>query len=968
MSDLSLPPLTLVPIDEALHQPQLPDAPVASGVRSEPFAWPTPRLAAYPSPACQIEPEPCVVEARSGSFVSGLLTVFEPHDGIARVQVVGEKAAMPLRFAQIRRLTLKRPLRALALPVAADGTLDPTQTPVLAHQPIQPYEVQLVGGTVFKGRTITHVETDAGLFLFDAKDEHGSVERHFIPKVTIEQFRIGERLGDLLAEGDDEKGRQIEQGLEAQKKLRAQKLGDILLARQVVTPEQLLQALDKQARMPLVRLGDALVALGFADEAQLQSALRQQEIERNQPLGEVLVQRGLVNLEQVRVALARKMGYPVVDVSTFTVDAEALRLVPQEVARRLAALPLLRRGGRLVVALQDAARDDVLATLQQVAQCDVLPALAGSGDLQAAIERAYRDAQAAAATAIPDFPVLTTELLDVPPSVRPAAAARLPGQSSAQFPTVPQPGAAAAAPAAANGATGPAAAPSEPVYTPAPVTTAGAFHSSSMPFDATASRSGRARGTASGELDAQLAAAAAPALAQALAQAKAKAARAASAAAPQASDSASTDSGLRGRARLERPDSPVVQALVKLVCEGLAKSASSIHLECQPGESGIQVRLRRDGKLEAAAELPAALRGTLIPRIKALAELDVRQTRRPQQGRLSFGRLAPAHRIDLAITTLPSVDGLEDLVIGLPAQLKPMKLDGLGLSADNLERWSALLARPSGLILHAIPAHQGRTTTLHAELAHLSRPERRLWAIESRVELTQPGVRQMELRPGSGMDVEQGLRALTQADADVIMVADLREASAAHAAVQAALSGRLVLAAVPARSAADALMRLLDQGVQPWDLADALLGVHSQRLVRRLCSACRMSRPAKDNEIEEWLDAYLYGSHVDDLAAERQAVQRGWVERFGREGKLRRFQSPGCERCGSTGHRSRTAVHEVLVVGREIRRLLRAGAPAWNLQRQALKDGMKTLRQDAIEKMLAGQLPLDAVRALVQDL
>lgn len=957
MSDLSLPPLTLVPLED--EQRALSAAGKSAGgspaalPRAEPFAWPTPQLASYPSPTCQIEPEPCVVETRNGSFITGLLTVFEPQEGIARVQVPGEKAAMPLRFAQIRRLTLQRVLRALALNPGADHAADALKVPLLAHHPEQPYEVTLFGGTSYTGRTVTQVETEAGLFLFEPKDERGSVERHFIPRAMIERFQVGERLGELLADGDQARSAQIEQGVEAQRRLRAQRLGDILVARQVVTSEQLLMALDQQARLPLVRLGEALVALGFTDDEAMQRALRQQEAERSQPLGELLVQRGLVSVEELRVALARKMGCPVVDVGTFAPEAEALRLVPQELARRLSVLPLLRRSGRLVVAMEDATREDVIATLKDVAQCAVLPALAGAGDLGACIERAYRDLAAATADPVMPFPVLTTELLDAP---RPPSPQR--SRPAARGPR--------SEPAARTGPPTDAAATQRAV----PVTPSGA-----IPFDPTVSVPGRGalrraeEGAARAERSALRATDApgpttmsgsliehatprAPALAAVMAQAKAVA----------------SVTELRGRARLERADSPVVQAIVHLVTDALAKGASAIHLECLPGEEGLQLRLRREGRLETQPELPGALRQTLIPRLKALADLDITQTRQPQQGRLSFGRLAPAHRIDLSIATVPSVAGLEDLVIGLPGRLKPMKLESLGLGTEDQARYSALLAKPAGLILHAIPARQGRTTTLHAALAQLNRPERRLWAIEERAELTQPGLRQMELRPGVDLGYEQGLRALAQADADVIMVGDLREPGAARAAVDVALSGRLVIAALPARSAADALMRLLDQGIEPWSLSDALLGVHSQRLARRLCNACRMSRPAKDSEIDEWADAYLLGNPSEDAAADREALMRSWVERFGREGKLRRYQSPGCDRCHAGTHTRSVGVHELLVASRDLRRLLRAGAPAWNLQRQAQRDGMKTLRQDALDKMLAGQIGLDEVRQIALDL
>ncbi len=930
MSDLSLPPLTLVPLEDEIKA--VAGASSASGAtasRGEPFAWPTPPLAAYPSPTCQVEPQPCVVEGRGGNFVSGLLTVFEPQ-GVARVQVAGEKLALPLRFEQIRRLTLKRPLRALSVQRAAEGELEAAQAAVLAHHPAQPYEVKLLGGTAFSGRTVSHVELECGLFLFEPCDEQGSVERHFIPRVMIESHSVGERLGTLLAGEDGQRARDVEQGLEAQRRLRQQKLGDILVARQVVTRDQLLQALDKQARMPLVRLGEALVALGYVDEQQLEQSLRQLEVERHRPLGEVLVQRGLVNLEEVRVALARKMGFPVVNVSNFPVEPEALRLLPCDLARRLKVLPLLRRGGRLVVAMEDATREDLLKTVQDVAQCAVLPALAGSGELDVAIERAYHPPKELAAprgsTAEP--PLFTSELPDLQ--------------------TLPH------EPLAAGSQSQPPAALGEidlPVLYPElePGTSAGAL----TPFPTLAPP------------------APAPALTAALAQAQAQRVVEA-AASSSAVVQAAAASELRGRARLERSDSPVVQALVQLVGQALTQGAKALHIQCGSEDEPMQVRLRLGDRLLPQPDLPASLRRVLLPRIKALAELDVLQTSRPQQGRIDFGRLSAALPVELKVTTLPTRAGREDLVLGLPVQLRPMKLDGIGLNPVDLERYTGLLARPAGLILQVTPPQAGRTTTLHALIAHLNGPQRCIWSIEDRIHLTQPGLRQMEVdrradaQPGT--TVEEALQAVTQADADVIVVSDLRDMAAARRALDAALDGRLVIAAMPGRNATDAIQRLLDQGIDAWMLSEALIGVHAQRLVQRLCSACRMSRPAKEAEVEEWANAHLAASGNDPTGEEREALMRSWVERWGREGRLRRYQSPGCDRCDSTGSRRRTAVHELLVVGKEMRRLIRAGAPAWNLQRQAVKDGMKTLRQDAIEKMLAGLISQDEVRRAGADI
>ena len=230
--------------------------------------------------------------------------------------------------------------------------------------------------------------------------------------------------------------------------------------------------------------------------------------------------------------------------------------------------------------------------------------------------------------------------------------------------------------------------------------------------------------------------------------------------------------------------------------------------------------------------------------------------------------------------------------------------------------------------------------------------------------MTLPGVRQIEVNPRVGHTHEQALRAVLSADADVVLIDTIPDAATARLAVEAAVSGRLVLASMPGRTASEAIQRLLDMDVAPWSLGDALLGVHAQRLLRRLCSACRMSRSAKDPEIDEWIEGYFHGAAVEAAEAERAQLRASWLERYGRDGRLRRYQSAGCERCRESGYRGRVAVHELLVISRELRRLIRAGAPAWNLQRQGLVEGMRTMRQDAVEKMLAGLTSLDEVRSV----
>jgi type II secretory ATPase GspE/PulE/Tfp pilus assembly ATPase PilB-like protein len=330
---------------------------------------------------------------------------------------------------------------------------------------------------------------------------------------------------------------------------------------------------------------------------------------------------------------------------------------------------------------------------------------------------------------------------------------------------------------------------------------------------------------------------------------------------------------------------------------------------------------------------------------------------------------APAPKADLHLSTLPTHEGLEDLVLRLPMRLSLRKPVHVGWESADQERLLPLLQRPAGLILVAGPARSGRTSTLHTLLAQLNTAERKVWTVEERLEIIQAGLRQSELRPEAGWTCASALRGLASAAPDVVMVGELRDAEAAKAAVEMAAAGSLVIAGVTARNAPDAVLRLLDQGVESSQLADALLAVNAQRLLPRICRHCRMSRPAKDSEIDDWLGAWLdhavSGSN-EEPAALRKRVLDEWQTRRGREGRLRRYVGAGCEQCHGTGLRHRVAVHELMVVSRELRRLIRAQAPSWHLQQQMRKEGQHTLRQDAIEKLLAGLALPESLRELAE--
>lgn len=430
-------------------------------------------------------------------------------------------------------------------------------------------------------------------------------------------------------------------------------------------------------------------------------------------------------------------------------------------------------------------------------------------------------------------------------------------------------------------------------------------------------------------------------------------------------------------------DGALLAALTRLVDDALQRGASDIHIERHAGDQPLRVRLRREGRLEPAQPLPPACSALLPARLKALAGMDPGFTRKAQAGQLDPAQLPqlqhPLHLPEgeapprwpagavLQLTTLPLHDGLEDLVIRLPGRVRLRRLDQLGLSSRDHARLTPLLDRPGGLLMVVGPARSGRTSTLHAMLHRLTSPERTLYTAEERLDILQPSLRQVAVDARHGWGMAEALEAFRSADADVVMVGELRDARTARLALELAGAGTLVLAGAPGRCAAEAVMRLGDIGADPYQLADALIGVQAQRLVRRPCRHCRMSRPARDTEVAEWLDAYLEQGLADEPAraqAGRDALLQDWLVRRGRDGRLKRYHSAGCDQCQGTGRRGHTAVHELLVVTREMRRLVRAHAPAWHLQRQALRDGMRTLRQDAIEKMLAGVVPVSELRLL----
>jgi type II secretory ATPase GspE/PulE/Tfp pilus assembly ATPase PilB-like protein len=362
-------------------------------------------------------------------------------------------------------------------------------------------------------------------------------------------------------------------------------------------------------------------------------------------------------------------------------------------------------------------------------------------------------------------------------------------------------------------------------------------------------------------------------------------------------------------------------------------------------------------------ELPHTYRSALIARIKIMCELDISERRKPQDGKIDFAKFSTQHKLELRVATIPTSNGMEDVVMRLLASAKPIAMEKLGLRPSAFEALRHAVGRPYGMVLCVGPTGSGKTTTLHSVLGYLNTPEKKIWTAEDPVEISQPDLRQVQVNPKIDWTFAKALRSFLRADPDIIMVGEIRDEETAKIAVEASLTGHMVLSTLHTNSAAETVIRLLDMGMDPFNFADSLLAVLAQRLLRKLCGECRVARDASDEEVQEWLNDYLHIFPVD-IRPTPEEVMADWLSRFGKDGRLQHHHSPGCPVCEGGGLKGRVGVHELLVVNVEMRRLIQTSARPEQMLHEALHHGgMRTLRQDGIEKMLAGLTSMEQVRA-----
>ena len=414
---------------------------------------------------------------------------------------------------------------------------------------------------------------------------------------------------------------------------------------------------------------------------------------------------------------------------------------------------------------------------------------------------------------------------------------------------------------------------------------------------------------------------------------------------------------------IEQSDNSLVRLINSMILEANSQGVSDIHIECPAGREKVRIRFRKDGQLRPYLELPHTYRNAVVARIKIMCDLDISERRKPQDGKINFAKFSQGMRLELRVATIPTLANREDVVLRLLTSTKPIPLDKLGLTPANLENLKTAIQRPFGLLLCVGPTGSGKTTTLHSALSSINTPERKIWTAEDPIEITQAGLRQVQVNPRIDWTFAKAMRAFLRADPDVIMVGEIRDKETAQVAVEASLTGHLVLSTLHTNSAPETATRLIDMGMDPFNFADALLGVLAQRLVRRLCSHCHETRPASRSDEDELLHDYMYSLAGVEKAPNADDVLAGWRQRFGRDGKLAIHERVGCDHCDKTGYRGRLAIHELMMVSRSLRHLIQTGARAEEILRHALGQGMQTLRQDGIEKVLAGLTTIDEVRA-----
>ncbi|NVM25012.1 MAG: Flp pilus assembly complex ATPase component TadA, partial [Desulfobacterales bacterium] len=393
-------------------------------------------------------------------------------------------------------------------------------------------------------------------------------------------------------------------------------------------------------------------------------------------------------------------------------------------------------------------------------------------------------------------------------------------------------------------------------------------------------------------------------------------------------------------------DGTIVQLVNKMIIDAHNRGASDIHIEPRMGKADAVVRFRVDGACQVYQTIPYTYKSAISSRIKIMSDLDIAERRLPQDGKIKFKKYAPLD-IELRVATIPTTGRNEDVVMRLLAAGEPIPLDKMGMNERDYKEFVGMIERPYGIVLVVGPTGSGKTTTLHSALHFINRPETKIWTAEDPVEITQEGLRQVQMLPKIGLTFAAAMRAFLRADPDVIMVGEMRDEETVSTGIEASLTGHLVFSTLHTNSAPETITRLLDMGMDPFNFADALLGILAQRLVRTLCKDCKEAYHPAREEFDSLVRAYsgnfdaLKISYNDDLTL---------------------YRPKGCEKCQNTGYKGRTGLFEILAGTSQMQSLIQSKAKMEEIREQAIADGMTALMQDGIRKIFLGQTDIIQVR------
>ncbi len=400
---------------------------------------------------------------------------------------------------------------------------------------------------------------------------------------------------------------------------------------------------------------------------------------------------------------------------------------------------------------------------------------------------------------------------------------------------------------------------------------------------------------------------------------------------------------------LDENNNAIVRLANQIIADAYRQGASDIHVEPYGDKRETLVRFRVDGDCFEYMKIPQSYRRAIVSRLKIMANLDIAERRKPQDGKIKF-KLSENKEIELRVATIPTAGFNEDVVMRLLAASEPLPLDKMGFSDRNLANLKEIAAKPYGIILCVGPTGSGKTTTLHSVLGFINTPDIKIWTAEDPVEITQYGLRQVQVQPKIDFTFAKAMRAFLRADPDVIMVGEMRDKETAEIGIEASLTGHLVMSTLHTNSAVETVTRLLDMGCDSFSFADAMLGVLAQRLTRRICKDCKEQYVGTAVEYEEIRQGYG-PEHWDKLGIPQ-------------DNTFRLARGKGCETCNRTGFKGRVALHELLLGSDRLKRMIQTKARTEEMLHVAIEEGMTTLMQDGVQKALLGQTTFKDVKSV----